>query len=153
VEQELLTLPQHLRSSPIFNGVCFTRSVLSYVMLCRSLFILFLLAIVLSVLRYTSSDYYRPTEWENLVVMNYSWVTINHCDLYRLTVVQPIKSSTQFLIRKELYCKLKWLDDKVFSLSWSMCDEWSVFGTWSVVSYRHCHILYHIVILEYVCDQ
>jgi len=61
VEQELLTLPEHLSSPPVFSGVRVTRSLLLYVCfedLCLSLCTLFLLAIVLSVLlRYTDSDY------------------------------------------------------------------------------------------------
>jgi len=59
VEQELLTLPEHLSSPPVFSGVCvihllFYMYVLSIVV-CP--FVLFLLAIVLYVLlRYTVSD-------------------------------------------------------------------------------------------------
>ena len=55
----LLTLPKHLSSPPVFSGVCFTRSLVLCVMFCRSLFVLFLLAIMLSVhLRFTDSDYH-----------------------------------------------------------------------------------------------
>ena len=58
MDQELLTLPQHLRSSPVFSGVRVTRSLVLYVCFvdrCLS-FCTFLLAIVLSVLlRYTHS--------------------------------------------------------------------------------------------------
>ena len=61
VEQELLTLPEHLSSPSIFSGVRITRSLVLCVMFCRLLFVLlsfFLLAIVLSVLfRFTDSDY------------------------------------------------------------------------------------------------
>ena len=57
VEQELLTLPGHLSSPQIFIGVRVTRSLVWYVMFCRSLFVLFRLAIVLSVLWFTDSDY------------------------------------------------------------------------------------------------
>ena len=50
MEQKLPTLPEHLSSPPVFNGVRVTRSVCP--------FVLFLLAIVLSVLlQYTNSDY------------------------------------------------------------------------------------------------
>jgi len=57
VEQELLTRPEHLRSPPVFSGVRVTRPLVLCVF-CGSLFVLFLLAIVLSVLlRYTDSDY------------------------------------------------------------------------------------------------
>ena len=52
MEQELLTLPGHLSSSLVFSGVRVTRSLVLYVC-----FVLFLLAIVLSVLRYKDSDY------------------------------------------------------------------------------------------------
>jgi hypothetical protein len=48
VEQELLTLPEHMRSTRVFSFIC---------MFCWS-FVLFLLAIALSVLlRYTDYDY------------------------------------------------------------------------------------------------
>jgi hypothetical protein len=60
VEQELLTLPDHLGSPSVFSGVRATRSLFLYVCfadLCLS-FCTFLLAIILSVLlRYTDSDY------------------------------------------------------------------------------------------------
>ena len=57
---ELLTLPEHLSSPPVFSGVRVTRSLILCVISCRSLFvpfILFLLAIVLSVRRFTDFDY------------------------------------------------------------------------------------------------
>ena len=60
MEQELLTLPEHMSSRPVFNGVHVTRSLLlrvCFVDRCLS-FVFFLLTIVLSVLlRYTDSDY------------------------------------------------------------------------------------------------
>jgi hypothetical protein len=60
VDQELLTLPEHLSSPPIFSGVRVSGSLVLYVCFvdrCLS-FVLFLLAIVLSVhLRFTDSDY------------------------------------------------------------------------------------------------
>jgi hypothetical protein len=60
VEQERLTLPEHLSSLPVFSGVRVNRSLVLYVCFvdrCLS-FVLFLLAIVLSVLfRFTDSDY------------------------------------------------------------------------------------------------
>ena len=40
VEQELLTLPEHLSSPPIFSGVRVTRSLVLCVMFCWSLFVL-----------------------------------------------------------------------------------------------------------------
>jgi hypothetical protein len=60
-EQELLTLPEHPSSPPVLNGVPGTQSLVLYIYVlqidvCR--FVLFLLAIVLSVLlQYTDSDY------------------------------------------------------------------------------------------------
>jgi hypothetical protein len=39
VEQELLTLPDHLRSPPVFNGLRVARPLGLSVMLCRSLFV------------------------------------------------------------------------------------------------------------------
>jgi len=57
VEQELLTLPKHMSSPPVFRGYCvvFLRNIL-YIVVC--LFVLFPLAIVLPVLlRFTASDY------------------------------------------------------------------------------------------------
>ena len=59
VEQELITLPEHLSSPPVFSGIRVTRSLVLYICFvdrCLS-FVLFLLAIVLSVLlQYTDSD-------------------------------------------------------------------------------------------------
>ena len=59
MEQELLTLTEHLSSPPLFTGVRVTRSLVLYVCFadrCLS-FCTFLVAIVLSVLlRYTDSD-------------------------------------------------------------------------------------------------
>ena len=60
VELELLTLPEHIGSLPVFSGVRVTRSLVLYVCFvdrCLT-FCTFLLDIVLSVLlRYTDSDY------------------------------------------------------------------------------------------------
>ena len=54
VEQELLTLPEHLSSPPVLSGVRVTRSlVLCICFVNRCLYFFF----VLSVLRYTGSDY------------------------------------------------------------------------------------------------
>ena len=69
VEQELLILPGHLSSPPVFSGVRVTRSLVLCIMLCRSLFVLlyfFLLVIVLSVrLRFTDTDYSQGPGWLN----------------------------------------------------------------------------------------
>ena len=62
MEQELLTLPEHLSSRPGFTGVRVVRSLVFCVVFCRSLFVLlfffFFFVIVLSVLfRFTDFDY------------------------------------------------------------------------------------------------
>ena len=56
----LLTLQMHMSPPPVYSGVRVTRSLVFYVVLCRSVCpcVLFLLAIVLSVLfRLTASNY------------------------------------------------------------------------------------------------
>ena len=50
VEQELLTLPENLSSPPVFSEVCVTRSLVLCVCIVDRSFVLFILAIVLSVL-------------------------------------------------------------------------------------------------------
>jgi hypothetical protein len=57
VEQELITLQKHMRSLPVFNAVRVAQVLVFCVVLCRSLFVLFLLAIMLSVLRFMTSHY------------------------------------------------------------------------------------------------
>ena len=57
IEQELLTVSEHLSSPPVIRGVRVARSLVFCVMFCRSLFALYYLAIVLSVLRCTVSCY------------------------------------------------------------------------------------------------
>ena len=58
VEQELLTLPEHMSSPLVFNGVRVTRSLVLCVCFVNRPFVLFLLAIVLFVLlRYADSNY------------------------------------------------------------------------------------------------
>ena len=60
MEQELLTLPEHLISPPVFSRIRVTRSLVFSVVFCKSFFVLvvlFLLAFVLSVLlRLADSD-------------------------------------------------------------------------------------------------
>ena len=58
VEEELETLPEHLSSPPVSSGVTLIRSLVLCVCFVEGCFVLFLLAIVLSVpLRFTDSDY------------------------------------------------------------------------------------------------
>ena len=59
VEQELLTLPKHPSSPPVFSGVRVTRSLVlcvCFVDRCLSFCTFSFLVIVLSVLRFTDSD-------------------------------------------------------------------------------------------------
>ena len=56
VEQELVTLPEHMSSSPVCSGVGVARSLVFCVVFWRSLSF-FRLAIVLSALWFTDSDY------------------------------------------------------------------------------------------------
>jgi hypothetical protein len=58
VEQELPSLPEHMSSLPVFSWVRVSRSLVFYVMFCRSLLVPFPFAIVLYVLlQFTASDY------------------------------------------------------------------------------------------------
>jgi hypothetical protein len=58
-KQELLILPHHLSAPAVVSGVCVARSFVFCVVVCRSMFVRFLLSIVLSfLLRFTSSDYF-----------------------------------------------------------------------------------------------
>ena len=58
MERELPTLPEHLSSPSVFSRVRVSRLLVLCVLFCRSVFVLFLLSIVLSVLlRLTASDY------------------------------------------------------------------------------------------------
>jgi hypothetical protein len=68
VEKELLTLPEHLSSFLVFVEVRVVRSLVFCVVFCRPLFVLFLLAIAVSVLLFTASDYCTP-----LVSSNFSY--------------------------------------------------------------------------------
>jgi hypothetical protein len=54
VEQELLALPEHVGSHPVFCRARVAQSLFFCVMFCRSLFVLFILA---TVFRFTTSDY------------------------------------------------------------------------------------------------
>ena len=72
VEQELITLPEHLSSPPVFSGVRVTWSFVLYVYFCRSLFVLLLIffwplcclfffdmRILINTLVYSNSSYKR----------------------------------------------------------------------------------------------
>jgi len=61
VEQEMVTLPEHISSSTVIILVCVAQSLVFCVVFCKSLFFLlsfFFMTIVLSVIRrFTVSDY------------------------------------------------------------------------------------------------
>jgi hypothetical protein len=58
VDQELLTHPEHMSSPSDSSGVRVTRSLVICVMFCRSMFVLLLLSIVVSVLlQFTDSNF------------------------------------------------------------------------------------------------
>ena len=72
MEHELQTLPEHLSSPPVFRRVLVSRLLVLCVLFCRSVFVLFLLSIVFSVLlRFSDSDY-------PLVSSNFSYVMGPH---------------------------------------------------------------------------
>ena len=67
MDQELPIHPEHLGSPPDSSGVRVTRSLVICVMFCRSLFVLLVLAIVLSILlQFTDSDFsFRDDDDDN----------------------------------------------------------------------------------------
>jgi hypothetical protein len=68
----LLTIPEHMISTPVFSEIRVAWSLIFYVVFNRSLFVLFLLAIELSViLRFTASDY--PKIFINAFIMLINW--------------------------------------------------------------------------------
>ena len=92
VENELLALPKHLSSPPLFSGVCVAWTLAVCVMFCRSLFVLFHLAIVLSVLRFTDFDYpfgifklFKPPTVVITLYYWFNWANFNLCILQVLT--------------------------------------------------------------------
>jgi len=62
-------LVEHMSSPLVLSGVRVTRSLVLWVMFCRSLFDLFLLVIVLSVLRFTNFDYPFGIFLHNLLML------------------------------------------------------------------------------------
>ena len=70
VEPELPTLPEHMRSSPIFSGVRVAPSLVFCVMFCRLLFVLVLTATVLAVFRRFATSDYLPFDISKLFLCN-----------------------------------------------------------------------------------
>jgi len=87
------TLPEHLSSSPVFSALRVAQSLVFCVVFCRSMIVLSIFAIVLSViLRFTASDYpfgifnllYRLTLPEHLF-FSMSWYFILERSIDRFT--------------------------------------------------------------------
>ena len=94
--QELLTLPEHLSSPPVFSGVRVTRSLVLCVCFVDRCLYFFFLTIVLSVLlRYTDSDYLPLVYCGHCVVCSSAiygfWLPL----WYLQTLLNEIKYPTQ----------------------------------------------------------
>ena len=102
-EAELPTLPKHLSSPPVFSGVRFDQSYVFCVVFCRSLFVLFLLIIVLSaLLRITAFDYSTSIfnlllTWGTLEKINNSYFLRNNFFFPNPNHTWMIMSSLPFL--------------------------------------------------------
>jgi len=121
VEQELPTLPEHLSSPSVFSGVHVTRSLVLCVMFCRSLFVL--LAILLSVLRFTDSNY-------PLISSNSSWIS-SHLLVYtnnRYLQMFWVLTSIQHLLHKTVSLKPS---------SGQLSDFHQVSGQWSKLTAQY----------------
>ena len=105
VEQEWLTLPKHLTSPPVFSGVCVAQSLVFCVVFCRSLFVLFLLTIVFSVLQFTDSDYPLVSfgHWVVCPLIYRFWLPL----WYLLTIVLSVLRFTDY--------------DYPFGIFWPLC--------------------------------
>ena len=116
VQHECPTLPENLSQSPVSSGVRVARSLVFCAVFCRSLFVLFyffLFAIVLSVLRFTDSEYIFGIFWlyPYSILRNY-W-TYCQFDVYMQIVVDGIvliNNSTQIYSHtyhfRPFYCPL-----------------------------------------------
>jgi hypothetical protein len=86
-KQELLILPHNLSAPAVVSVVCVARSFVFCVLAWRSLFVRFLLAIVLSfLLRFTFSDYFF------LVYLNFL------CSLFAFVAIRTIGAHTLFTL-------------------------------------------------------
>ena len=67
MEQELLTLPEHMSSPPVFSGDCVTRSLVLYVYLSTVVcpFVLFLIAPLIS----SNSSYISVPSFESITLL------------------------------------------------------------------------------------
>jgi len=82
MEQELLTLPEHPSSFPHFGWVHVARSLVFIVVFCRSLFVLFLLAIVFSISGFWLSLWYLQT-----LLLFVAISTVFHTSIWRMVYV------------------------------------------------------------------
>ena len=105
VEQELLTLPEHPRAPLVFSEVRVARSIIFCVMFCRSLYVFlffFLLAIVLSVLWLTDSDYpYIPG-----IFMHFLWEILLLHQLHIVSSVCP--SVVTIVVNIQMFWPILW---------------------------------------------
>jgi hypothetical protein len=100
VEQELLTLPEHMSSTPVLNVVHGIRSLALYVCLtdrCLSFCAFFFLAIMLSVLlRYTNSDYsFGIFKLFIQILINFSRTMAHHTVFMRIMIAAYKKYQCQ----------------------------------------------------------
>jgi hypothetical protein len=98
VEQELLTLPVHMSSPPVFSGVRVTRSLIlcvCFVDRCLSFLYFFLLAVVLSVLRFT--DYAYPIGIFKLFLVNICTI-----EIYKSWIIQLLLKKRFSSLKEEV---------------------------------------------------
>ena len=110
VEQELLTLPEHLISPSVFSGVRVTRSLVlcvCFVDRCLSFCTFVHLAIALSVLpRYTDSDYlpwYLQTLLTHIVKSSKNTIHVHTCSIVDLGEISNITIFVYHLITAILF--------------------------------------------------
>jgi hypothetical protein len=94
VDEDLLIYPEHLSSPQVVSGVRVARSFVFCVMLCGSLFVLFHLAIVLSVLRSMASGYFV-----GIVNLFFIDKMVDIFNVHAINLITLSKPSTQILTR------------------------------------------------------
>ena len=131
------TLPEHLSSPPGFNGVRFARSLVFCVLICRSLFVLFLLVIVLSVLRFTDSDQlplWYPYTCSTSIVHTLA-AHLLYIHLQYICCTYTCSTSGQYVIRYTVACDTRRLNSgcnnnfKIISYSF-LVVVWFVLFWW-----------------------
>ena len=94
MDEDLHTYPEHMSSFQVLSGVHVARSLVFCVMLCGSLFVLFHLTIVLSVLRFMASGYFVGIF--NLFFME---KMVDIFNVHAINLITLSKPSTQILTR------------------------------------------------------